>query len=267
MRSTRRCPPVRTTWTTACRAWRSWACTAFLGNPGQGPEGFEPRGHLFRAVGVQRAHPALVPRVQRSEQLADLCPTHLAHDEPVGSHPQCLPHEVDEGHGTDALDVRATTLQPDDVGVARVELPDVLDDDDPLSRPALGEQAREHGGLAGSGAARDDERDPPCDEPAQGHGEVRSHRTQPHQLVDATGVVPCEPQAEVWAPVGEGRQHGVESDTTGKHAVDPRLGVVESATGEPGQPYGEGAQVGHRHAPERRARRPAPGRPRPRRPR
>ena len=61
---------------------------------------------LFRAVGVQRAHPALVPGVEGGEQLADLRSTHLTHDEPVGAHPQGLADEVDEGHPTTPLDVR-----------------------------------------------------------------------------------------------------------------------------------------------------------------
>ena len=107
--------------------------------------------------------------VQRGEQLAHLGATHLAHDEPVGSHPQRLADQVDEGDPSDTLDVGPAPLQPHHVRMVGVELADVLDHDDPLGRRALGHQGREHGGLAGPRATRHDERDPRRDDLAQEH--------------------------------------------------------------------------------------------------
>ena len=53
-----------------------------------------------------------------------------------------------------------------------------------------------------------------------------------------------EAQAEVRPTLRERREHGVEARSAGEHAVDPRLGVVEPSARDPGQPNGEGPQVG-----------------------
>ena len=99
-------------------------------HPRQRAERLDARGDLLGAVGVQRAHPALVPGVEGGEQLADLRSAHLPDDEPVGAHPQGLADEVDEGTPHPRPRRSASALQPHDVRVARVELAHVLDDDE-----------------------------------------------------------------------------------------------------------------------------------------
>ena len=87
---------VASTWTTACSARRSWACTAERGIPASAASASMRAGSLLGTVGVQRAHAAVVPGVEGGEELADLRPADLTHDEPVRPHPQRLAHEVDE---------------------------------------------------------------------------------------------------------------------------------------------------------------------------
>ena len=193
---------------------------------------------------MQRAHPALVAGVEGGEQLADLGAAHLADDEPVGPHPQRLAHEVDEGDPADALDVGPTTLQPHDVGVRRGRA---------RGRPRRPRPARRPGtrrpGAASTVVL-------PAPVPPVTTSEARAATTARSSAAMSgvtapsrtrastpTGPVPGEPQAEVRPAVGERRQHGVQPHATRQHPVDPRLGVVEPAAGDPGQPHGERPQV------------------------
>jgi hypothetical protein len=82
-------------------------------------EGLHARGYLLRRVGVHGARAAVVSGVQRREQLADLRAADLADDEPVGPHPQRLPHQVAQLDATRPLDVRRPGHQPDDVRMPR----------------------------------------------------------------------------------------------------------------------------------------------------
>ncbi len=202
-------------------------------HPRQGAQRLEPRRHLLGPVGVHRAHASLVPGVEGGEELTDLRPADLADDEAVGTHPQGLPDEVDEGHAADALDVGSPALEPDHVRVPGVELADVLDDDDALVHGALRQQPREDRRLADPRATGDDEGHARRDDGPQGRHELGAHGTEPVQLVDPGGSVPREPQADVRRGVDERGQHRVEPGPAGQHAVDPRLRVVEPAPRDP----------------------------------
>ena len=98
---------------------------------------------------------------------------HLPDDEAVGTHPQGLPDEVDEGHGSPTLDVRRAALETDDMRMSRIQLADVLDEDEPLLRPALGEEGGQDRRLARPRPTTDDERHLGVDEGPQHHGHSR----------------------------------------------------------------------------------------------
>ena len=145
-----------TTWT----APRSCACTASRLIPASAPSASSRAGTSARPVGVHRPGAAVVSGVECGQHLAHLRATDLADDQPVGPHPQRLPHEVHHRHAADALDVGHPPLEPHDVGVRRRQLAHVLDDDDPFIGGALGQQRPEHRGLADAGPTDDDERQP-----------------------------------------------------------------------------------------------------------
>ena len=88
--------------------------------PGRQRERLDPGGDVDRGVGVEGAAAALVAGVERRQQVGHRGVAHLADDQPVGPHPQRLPHQVRTVDLTGALDVGRPRLQPDDVRDGRV---------------------------------------------------------------------------------------------------------------------------------------------------
>ena len=62
--------------------------------PGGQRERLDPARYVGRRVGVHGAAAALVPGVQRGQEVDHLGPAHLPDDQPVGPHPQRLPDQV-----------------------------------------------------------------------------------------------------------------------------------------------------------------------------
>ena len=66
---------------------------------------------------MQGCGAALVPGVERDQQVDHLGAAELADDEPVGAHAQRLPDELAQPDRAGSLDVRGPGDQPDHVGV------------------------------------------------------------------------------------------------------------------------------------------------------
>ena len=84
----------------------------------------------------------------------------LTDDDPVGAHAQAVLDQVADRDRALALDVGRARLEADDVLLLELELGGVLDGDDPL---VVGDERRQHvegRGLAGAGAAGDDDVEP-----------------------------------------------------------------------------------------------------------
>src|SRR5690606_28785190 len=112
---------------------------------------------LARAVGVQRAHRAVVAGVHGLQQVERLRSAHLADDDPLGTHAQAVAHQVAHGDLALALKVGRPGLQPDDVRLLQLQFGRVLAGDDALVELDGAGQAVEQGRLAGAGAAGDDD--------------------------------------------------------------------------------------------------------------
>ena len=121
------------------------------------------------------------------------------------------------------------------------QLTHILDDDEPLALCNLAEQSPQQGGLAGAGAAADHERAAPGHQSLEHPQPACAERPPAGQLHQAGGHPPRDTQADVGALHRDRRKHGVQPDATGKQPIDIRAGVVEAATGDPGQTYGESA--------------------------
>ena len=104
----------------------------------EGPQGGEPGRNRPRGVRVHGSRTG-VPRVQGGQQLADLRATAFPHHEPIRAHPQRLPDQVREVHGTGPLHVLLPGLHADHVGMIGVQLRGVLHEHEALSRRALGQ--------------------------------------------------------------------------------------------------------------------------------
>ena len=106
---------------------------------------------------MQGAGSTVVAGVQGGEEFADLGPAHLADHKPVRAHAEGLPHQFADGHLADALDVGGPGHQADYLGVAGLEFAGVFHADDSLVVGDAAEQGGQQRGLAGAGAADDQE--------------------------------------------------------------------------------------------------------------
>ena len=93
----------------------------------------EPGQRLARAVGVQRAHRAVVAGVHGLQQVDRLGAAHLAEDDAVGPHAQRVLHQVAHADLAVALEVGRPRLQAHDVRLLHAQLGGVLDGDDALA--------------------------------------------------------------------------------------------------------------------------------------
>src|SRR5262245_33884034 len=116
---------------------------------------FQAADGLARAVGMQRAHRAVVAGVHGLQQVEGLRPAHLADDDALGAHAQAVAHQVAHGDLAFALEVGRAGLQAHDVGLLQLQLGGVLAGDDALVVIDGAGEAVEQGGLARAGATGD----------------------------------------------------------------------------------------------------------------
>ena len=127
------------------------------------------------------AHAAVVAGVHRLQHVEGLGAAALAEDDAVGPHAQRVADQVALGDLAAALQVGRPGLQPDDMRLLQLQLGRVLDRDDALAgvdQPAHGVQQR---GLAGAGAAGDDDVQPAARGDLQhpGHRPASARRSRP----------------------------------------------------------------------------------------
>ena len=207
------------------------------GEAAGGGEGLHTGGYLLRRVGVHGARAAVVAGVERREQLADLRAADLADDQPVGPHPQGLPHEVAQLDAARPLDVGRPGHQPDDVRMPRPQLGHVLDGDDAFTRPDEAQQRAEDRGLAGARAAGDEERQAGFEYGAHQRLAEVVHRAQSAQGGEVVRGGPQHAQRQAGAVGGDRRQHRVQAHAdVGEPPVDVRARVVEPAARGDGEP-------------------------------
>jgi hypothetical protein len=96
---------------------------------------------------VEGAATTAVAGVERGEQVDDFGAAHLPHHEPVGPHPQRLPHQVPQGDLAGPLLVGGPGLQPEDVRMVRAQFGGVLGEDDAGRGVDKAEQAAQQRGL------------------------------------------------------------------------------------------------------------------------
>lgn len=122
-----------------------------------GDHALDPADRLTRAVGVQRAHRAVVAGVHGLQEVERLGATDFADDDPLGTHPQTVLDQIPHGHRAAALEIGRTGFQAHHVRLLQLQFGGVLAGHDPLG----GVDERGHGveqrRLARTRTARDDE--------------------------------------------------------------------------------------------------------------
>ncbi len=195
---------------------------------------------------MQGRRPALVPRVQRGQQLHHLAVPDLADDEPVRAHAQRLAHQVLGGDLPGALHVGRPGEQADELRMRGPQLRDVLDTDDALGVRHGTEQGGEQGALARSGGAGDEEREPCRHDRLQQRQARAVHHTQPSQA----GQVVCGGPQHAQRQTGPRRrhrgQHRVQAHPSGRPAagqpaVHTGPGVVDPASRREREALGQAA--------------------------
>ena len=87
---------------------------------------------VARAVGVDGRQAAVVAGVHRLEHVQRFLAAHLADDDAVGSHTQCVDHELPLTDRPLALDVGRTRLEPHHVPLPQRQFRGILDSDHAL---------------------------------------------------------------------------------------------------------------------------------------
>ena len=120
-----------------------------------GDHRFQAAHGFARAVGVQRAHRAVMAGVHGLQQVERLGSAHFAHDDAFGTHTQAVPDQVAHGDLALAFEVGRAGFQAHHMRLLQLQFGGVLAGDDALFGVDIGGHAVEQRGLARAGAAGD----------------------------------------------------------------------------------------------------------------
>ena len=123
-------------------------------------------------IGVDGGHRAVVAGIHRLQHVERFAGADLADDDPVGAHAQRVLDQFALGDLAPALDIRRPRLQPHDMLLLQLELGRVLDGDDALAIVDEGRHGIEHGRLAGTGTARNEDVAARADDRPQNLGDL-----------------------------------------------------------------------------------------------
>ena len=126
------------------------------------------------------------------------------------------------------FDVRALGFQAHDVLLGQLQLGRVFDRDDPLLVGDEIAQAIEQRGLAGAGAAGDEDVPPPEHGRPQKLGRRAGHRALGDQIVDDQLPLGKLANRERRAAHRQRRDHGVHAAAVGEPGIDQRLRAVDA---------------------------------------
>ena len=183
--TTRRAPSAsRSSWTTRSIPRRACSEIAVVGqaDAGHQGEGLDPRDRVAGRVRVHGRERPVVAGVERGQQVERLGAADLADHDPVRAHPQRVAEQVADRHLSPALDARRPALEPHHMGLLQAQLGRVLDRHHPLLGVDEARDRVEQGGLAGAGAAADQDAAPLGDRPLEQVVLLAAERAQLDQL-------------------------------------------------------------------------------------
>ena len=113
---------------TTSTAEPSWLCAASRVSPAASARPSIRLGTSAAELAWMVAQPPSWPVFIAASMSTTSAATHLAHDQPVGTHPERLPHQRAQGDLAGALDVGRPRLERHDVAVVGPQLRGVLDE-------------------------------------------------------------------------------------------------------------------------------------------
>src|SRR5438874_5285355 len=187
----------------------------------------EPAECIVGSVGVDGAHRALVPGVHGLQHVQGLAAAALADDDPVGTHSQCVAHEIADLDDAFALDVRRPRLQPYDVCLTKLELRGVFDGDDALVGGNEAGQDVQQRRLARRGPARDQDAQPAVDRRPQELHHVLGGAAHLQEVGRPKLVSRKLPDRETRAVDGQRRKDDVDSRAVAQSCIAHRRALVD----------------------------------------
>ena len=193
---------------------------------GERPQRLHPRRYVREGVRVQGSRAAIVPGVERGQQLADLGTATLANDETVRSHPKRFAHQPGHAHFAGALQVRLTGFQRNKMLMVHLKLGDIFDRNNPVARCRTRQQRREQCGFSAAGRPGD-----------QNVGACSNEGTHPrgrHEIEESVGLQlakceACQPRN----PNGEQRAGGGDRGERLRTSVRRRWNAIEACETRP----------------------------------
>ena len=200
---------------------------------------------VARRVGVDGADRAVVAGVHRLQHVERGGVADLADDDAVGAHAQGVADQVADRDLALALDVRRAGLEPHHVVLVELELGGVLDGDDAL---VVGDERRQHverRGLAGAGAAGDEDVEPAADAGVEEVGAAaRLSVPKPIRSSTVVGVGGELADRQQRAVERQRRDDRVDAAAVGEPGVDHRARLVDATADAGDDLVDRAAQVG-----------------------
>ena len=142
----------------------------------------------------------------------------------AGPHPQALLDQVAEPDLAGALEPCLPGLHRHPVGVGEAQLEDLLGADHPVAAGDRGGQAVEHGGLAGLGAAGDQDVEAGAHGRLEERGRRRGEAAEVDEVVQPGGADHELADVDRREAAADPLEHDVQPVALGQHRVDERRG-------------------------------------------
>src|SRR5215217_3604341 len=182
-----------------------------------------------RAVGVEGAHRAVVAGVHGLEEVERLRAADFADDDPLGTHPQTVLHQVAHGDHALALEVRRPGFQAHHMRLLQLQFGCVLAGDDPLGRIDEGGHGVEQGGLARTRTAADQDVASAGADDAQDPRAFRTDGREVHQVLHRQLVFLELPDGQGRPVQRQRRRDDVDPRPVRQAGVADRAALVHAA--------------------------------------
>ena len=182
-----------------------------------------------RRIGVNCRERPIVARIHGLQHIEGFLSAYLADDYAVWTHSQRVYDQLPLLNGALAFDVGAPCFQSHDMLLMQLQFRRVLDRHNSLSIGNVGGQHVEQSGLAGSGAAGDDDIQPRLHAANQQVQHGLRQRAIEDQIVGSQSFMAKTPDRKAWAVQGQGRNNGIHTRAIGKPRIDHRGRFVDAA--------------------------------------
>jgi hypothetical protein len=161
-----------------------------------------------------------VAGIHRLEHVQRFAAAHFADDDAIGSHAQCVAHEVTGGDLSAAFDVGRPALQSDNMGLAQSQFGGVFNRDDPL---VVGNHRRhrvQQRRLAATGTAAHQDVHPSPHTRGEELAQLVGERAESHEVGDIEAALVELSDRECRTVDGERLNDGVDARTVQESGVD-----------------------------------------------